>query len=499
MRFPRPAILLSLALAQTAFAQTAPAPVTMTSQQDYQRLCALLHVEPIMTRPPYNYDESKANPFPKLPDPLTLKNGDKVTDAKTWWEKRRPEIQEDFEREVYGRTPKNTPKVTWEVTATTPGTNGTFPILTKTLTGHVDNSSYPAVSVNIQVILVTPANATGPVPVMMQFSGVGFGFPGGPGGGRGPARGPATSAPAGSTPATQQSAQLTTFEDAPYFIGAPAATPAAPRGGAAAPGARGGPGGAPAGPNWQQQLLAKGWGYALLNTGSVQADNGAGLTAGIIGLCNKGQPRKLDDWGVLEAWAWGASRALDYFETDPAVNAKEVGLEGHSRWGKATIVAMAFDQRFAIAYVSSSGEGGARLHRRDSGEPLDAVTIPDEYHWMAGNFLKYMHRKWDDLPVDSHELIAMCAPRPVMITGGTSGDRGVDTKGMFLAAAAASPVYKLLGKKELSGNGVTGVTEMPAPNTALIDGDVAFRQHEGGHTDALNWPAFIEFASRYLK
>ncbi len=224
----------------------------------------------------------------------------------------------------------------------------------------------------------------------------------------------------------------------------------------------------------------------------MQADNGAGLTAGIIGLSLKGQPRKVDDWGVLSAWGWGASRLLDYLETDASVNAKAVGLEGHSRWGKATILTMALDQRFAIAYVSSSGEGGARLHRRNYGEPLDAVTIPDEYHWMAGNFLKYAHH-WDDLPVDSHELIALCAPRPVMITGGTFADRGADTKGMFLAAAAAGSVYELLGEKGL------GVSEMPAPDHGLIEGDIAFRQHEGGHSDAFDWPTFVEFASRYLK
>ena len=224
----------------------------------------------------------------------------------------------------------------------------------------------------------------------------------------------------------------------------------------------------------------------------MQADNGAGLTLGIIGLINKGQPRKLDDWGALAAWSWGASRALDYFETDPAVDAKQVGLEGHSRWGKATLLAMALDQRFATAYVSSSGEGGAKLSRHDYGEPLDAVTIPQEYHWMAGNFLKYA-RNWDALPVDSHELIALCAPRPVLITGGTCQDRGAATTGMFLAAVAAGPVYRLLGKNDL------GTTQMPAPNVALIDGDLAFRQHEGGHTDALDWPTFVTFASKYFK
>jgi hypothetical protein len=122
----------------------------------------------------------------------------------------------------------------------------------------------------------------------------------------------------------------------------------------------------PPGIPWQQQVLAKGWGYATLVPNSIQADNGAGLTAGIIGLVNKGQPRKPDDWGALRAWAWGASRALDYFETDKAVNARMVGLEGHSRYGKATLVAMAYEPRLAIAYVSSSGAGGAKIHRRNN-------------------------------------------------------------------------------------------------------------------------------------
>lgn len=466
-------LVASVRAQPTGAVEALPPPVQMSAKDDMIRLCQLLGVEPILTRPSYNYDESKANPFPNLPDPLLLKNGQKVTDAKVWWEKRRAEILEDFEREVYGRTPKNTPKVTWEVTSTTNGMNGAVPIITKQLIGHVDNSSYPQVTVNIQAVLSTPANAAGPVPVMIQFSGGGFGPFGAARGPGGPATNPALGRGRGpgTAPATAQAR-------------GPATGPGA--------GARAGGPGAPTGPTWQQQVLAKGWGYAFINTGSVQADNGAGLTSGIIGLVNKGQPRKVDDWGALAAWSWGASRLLDYFETDKAVDAKQVGLEGHSRWGKATALAMALDQRFAIAYVSSSGEGGARLHRRNFGQPLDAVTIPEEYHWMAGNFLKYA-KKWDDLPVDSHELIALSAPRPILITGGTNADRGVDAKGMFLAAVGAGPVYKLLGKKDL------GTDQMPMPDVALIDGEVAFRQHEGGHTDALNWPTFLIFADRYIK
>jgi hypothetical protein len=409
--------------------------------EDHQRMMDLLGIKSL--RPGRNgmnpqagnyanYDESKANPYPNLPDPLVLKNGQKVTTAQMWWNQRRPEIVEDFDREIYGRVPKDTPRVKWEVTSTTNEKNGDVPVITKELVGHVDNSSYPAITVDIQLTLTTPADATGPVPVIMEF---GFG---------------------GRFGRMQRSG---------------------------------------GGPTWQQQVLAKGWGYAIIVPNSIQADYGAGLTQGIIGLCNKGRPRKADDWGALRACAWGASRALDYFETDKSVDAKQVGLEGHSRYGKATLIAMAYDQRFAIAFVSSSGAGGASLFRRDYGEIVENLAGSGEYHWMAGNFLKYAGPlNWDDLPIDAHELVALCAPRPVFISGGSfNGDAWVDAKGMFLAAVGAGPVYKLLGKKDM------GTTEFPPIETTLIDGDVAFRQHSGGHTPGPNWPTFLTFAQRYLK
>ncbi|MGA3179446.1 MAG: acetylxylan esterase [Verrucomicrobiota bacterium] len=451
-----------------------PPPVQLTADQDHQRLMDLLHItslrpaadnrSPQPTNPP-NYDESKANPHPTLPDPLRLKNGQKVTSPNVWWNLRRPEIVEDFDREIYGRVPKNMPKVTWEVAAITNGMNGNIPTITKRLVGHVDNSAYPQITVNIDLTLTLPAKAAGPSPVMMVLAGgasVGGAVGGGPGGRRGGSNGLAV---------------------------------------ANAPGGRaGGSGGGLAadGPAWHILALSNGWGYATLSTSSIQADNGAGLTQGIIGLVNKGQPRGVEDWGVLRAWAWGASRALDYFESDKAVNARQVGIEGHSRWGKATAVAMAYDPRFAIAYSSSSGEGGARIHRRNFGEALENIAARSEYHWMAGNFLKYAGPLTPaDLPVDAHELLALCAPRPVFIGGGRTdtrtNDAWADPMGMFEAAAGAGPVYKLLGGKDL------GTTNLPPMETALIAGDIAFRQHSGGHTDAPNWPAFFEFASHYIK
>ena len=266
-------------------------------------------------------------------------------------------------------------------------------------------------------------------------------------------------------------------------------------------GGRGGPG---AGVSWQQLALEKGWGYGSLNTGSVQADNGAGLTRGIIGLINKGQARKADDWGVLRTWAWGFSKLMDFFETDNLVDVKQVGVEGHSRWGKATAATMVYDSRVASGYVSSSGEGGAKIWRHLMGETVENITGSGEYHWMAGNFIKYGGPLTvNDLPGDAHELVALIAPRPVFVGGGNSGDAWQDPHGMFMAAAGASPVWELLGKKGLSNdalgiNHLTMQSPMTGVQVPVIDGDIGFRLHEQGHTDAPNWPTFIEFASRYL-
>jgi hypothetical protein len=377
-----------------------------------------------------------------------LKNGQPVKDPETWWKNRRPEILSDFLTEIYGRIPPNTPKVTWEVTKTDPkALNGTA--IMKTVVGRIDNSAYPAANPSINITMYTPANAAGPVPIMVIVSG---GFGGGFGGPRG---GPTTQPARGGAP----------------IVGA------------------GGPFGG-GGPSPMQQLLSIGWGYATVNTSAIQADNGAGLYSGIIGLVNKGQPRKPDDWGVLSAWSWGMSRALDYFETDKSVDARQCGIEGHSRWGKEALLAAALDQRWAIVFSSCSGEAGTKLSRRNWGETVDNVAGQGEYHWMAGNFLKYGGH-WNDMPVDAHELIALVAPRPILITGGTQ-DQWSDPHGEFLAAVGADPVYRLLGKKGL------GTAEMPAPDVSLISGELAFRNHNGGHTDSLDWPVFLQFAQRYL-
>lgn len=246
---------------------------------------------------------------------------------------------------------------------------------------------------------------------------------------------------------------------------------------------------------WEEKLLNKKWGYASLIPTSYQADNGAGLRRGIIGLVNKGKPRKKDDWGALRAWAWGASRAMDYFEKSDKIDEERVAIQGLSRYGKAALVTLAYDQRFAIGFIGSSGAGGAKLLRRNFGEQVENLAATSEYHWFAPNFIKYAGPSTvQDLPVDAHELIALVAPRPVFISTGNPAVEGgwVDAQGMFLGALYAEPVYRLLGEEGM------GTSEYPGVGVYLGKGDIAFRAHEAGHTVEPNWPYFIQFAEKYF-
>jgi (4-O-methyl)-D-glucuronate---lignin esterase len=457
------AVLLRLAVpslvAQEPADATTAKPVTFTTQEDHRNMLSQLGITRLRPGPSgnaqapnaANYDESLANPFPNLPEVLKLKSGKTVTTPEMWWKERRPEIVEDFEREVLGRVPASVPKVTWEVLETSETMVGETAVVQKRLQGNVDNSACPSIEVKIAMTLVTPKDAKSPVPVLMMFGGFGFG------GGRG-----------GPPPGKAK-------------VG-------------------------PQGPSRNQQLIEAGWGYATINPGSIQADQGSGLTRGIIGLTNLGQPRKPEDWGSLRAWAWGASRGLDYLETDPAVDAKRVGIEGVSRYGKAALVAMAMEPRFAMVLVGSSGEGGAKLHRRNFGEAVENLTGSGEYHWMAGNFLKYGaeessfgKKNAGDLPVDAHQLIALCAPRLTFISYGIPerGDaKWLDQQGSYMATVAAGPVFRLLGAKDLGTSDNYNEEKMPAVNVGMLEGELAWRQHDGGHTDGPNIEHLLAWANK---
>ncbi|MCP9770452.1 acetylxylan esterase [Lacihabitans sp. LS3-19] len=384
-----------------------------------------------------NSDESKVNQY-VLPDALILKNGKKVKNEADWWTKRRPEIVEDFEMEIYGKLPSNIPNLKWEVLSVKDTTVGNYPIKEKLLKGIVDNSAFPSITVEIELLVTTPVNISSAVPLVIEFGWI-------------------------NSPWNKEPIKA---------IGLGSANE----------------------PTWKEQLISRGIGYAILVPSSIQADNGAGLTKGIIGLTNKGAYRKPEDWGALRAWAWGASRALDYLETDKDVDAKRVAIEGLSRYGKAAIVAMAFEPRISLGFIGSSGAGGAKILRRVFGEQVENLAGSGEYHWFCGNFIKYTSTKTpDDLPVDAHELIALCAPRPIFISSGSPQVEGnwIDTKGMFEGAANAGSVYRLLGKKDL------GTMSFPPMGTALTNGEIAFRQHAGGHSTGPNWSTWIAWASRY--
>jgi hypothetical protein len=478
---------------------SAPPPVTFTADQDQQNMMDALGIKALRPGPSgnekapnhANYDPATANPFPDYPDALTMKDGQKVTTPKMWWDERRPQIIADYEEYVYGRIPKNIPQVHWTVTATDKETLGGVPVVARKVIGHVDNSSYPAISVDMRMIVVTPANAKGPVPLLMMFGRANF--------------------PAPTEPTEEEFDRMNAAEKSAMVQQDPSLREVFAQHQAWEPYAP-----APfrfpqynedGDPPSQWELVAAGWGFATFDPASVQLDNGAGLTRGIIGLVNHGQPRKPDQWGALHAWAWGAGRGLDYLETDPTVDAKHVGIEGVSRYGKAALITMAFDQRFAMVLVGSSGKGGATPMRRNWGEAVESLT-GGEYYWMAGNFMQYGasdatfgSKNAGDMPVDSNELIALCAPRLTFISYGIpeKGDaKWLDHQGSYMATVAASPVWTLLGAKGLDVHEDYRTAQMPGVNVGLLSGQLAWRQDDGGHTDAPNMKYFIQWVDGFI-
>ena len=375
-----------------------------------------------------NYDEAKVPPY-TLPDPLVTANGQRVTSAQIWRTKRRPEILKLYETEIYGHIPANTPKVAWEVVDTDPAAKGNTAIMRHAV-GRMGSA---ADAPTMKMMIYTPSKASRAVPLILLVN-----FGGGP-----PVEGRGS---------------LNAFAEPPVAA----------------------------------DILARGWGYAMVGYNDIQPDRANSFNQGVIGTTLKsGQSQPApDEWGTIGAWAWGVSRIIDYFETDKLVDARKIAVQGHSRIGKTALWASALDERIAAVYASCSGEMGAALARRDWGETVDdmAQTFP---YWFAGNFQKYSGR-WNDMPVDAHMLIALSAPRPVYITGGTQ-DQWADPKGEFLAAVAAGPVYRLLGKKDV------GATELPALDTPLVTGDIGWHYHTGGHAATpADWRGFLDFVAKYF-
>jgi hypothetical protein len=382
-----------------------------------------------------NYDEAKVGTY-TLPDPLVLQNGKPARNADQWFKQRRPEIIKLYENEIYGRIPERAPKLTFAV-AETDANALEGAAVRKHLVGHLgDSPDGPAVN----VFLYLPAKAKGPVPVLLHLTFLGSD----------PGR--------MTTPASTNSGRPRFSESGPLT-----------------------------------NILARGYGYATVRYTEFEGDsatNNLALARKLALAPGQTKPAP-DEWGTISVWAWGASHVLNYLETDPAVDAKRVAIIGHSRLGKTALWTGAHDPRFALVFSSCAGEMGSALARRDYGETVDdmAANFPWQF---AGNFQKYPGH-WNEMPVDAHMVIALNAPRPVFITGGTQ-DQWADPRGEFLAEVAAGPVYRLLGQKDL------GETEGPPLDKPLITGALGFHYHTGGHAILpADWQAFFDFAERYLK
>lgn len=375
------------------------------------------------------YDDDNAGEYTPI-DLLKMNDGTRIQTKTDWWEKRRPEIFQDVQEQLFGFMPDKSqlPSVIWNIHTSTH--EGDVDYIEQTITGNIDISSYPEVRDAPKIVgtLRIPANAESPVPVIIMLGTRGL-------------------------------------------------------------------------DNIWEMVAPEGWAVCTFDNNKLQPDNGAGLTSYLIGLVNKGNWRKPDDWGSLVATSWGVGQLIDYFETNGNIDATKVGLTGHSRWGKATMVAMAYEPRLAISYPSCGGALGPSMIRRHWGQNLENLSWDREYHWTAGNLFKWMGplnegdywpRKVENLTVDAHSLVALVAPRPIFLNGGST-DTWSDAPGTYLTAAAASPAYEFLGAK-----GVVMNDNEPKLDVSYDNGDIAYRVHDGGHTPMPDWPAFIEFARRYL-
>ena len=397
---------------------------------------------------PVNYDEAKSGSY-KLADPLVLDNGKPVRDAKTWWSKRRPEIDALIESQQYGRAPGRPADESFEVTDKgTPALNGKA--IRKQVTIHLlkDHPTAPT----IDLLIYLPANAKKPVPLLLSINFT-----------------------AVSNAVEDPDLKPGTVWDPKTHVRIPASQFRFFK------------------PTDITPLLAAGFGYATFYYGDVDPDYTEGFPNGIRKWYLKpGQiDRAADDWGSIAAWAWGMSRAQDYFETDSAIDSKRVAIHGISRLGKTVMWAGAHDQRFAAVIASCSGEGGAALSHRDFGETIGHLVAPSRYPYQFSmNYQKYIGFP-DTAPFDAHMLLALIAPRPVLLQTGST-DFWSDPHGEFLSEVAAAPVYKLLGKDPLD----TDV--WPGAGQPVLH-DMAYFMHEGGHGMLpSDWDIYIQFLKKNL-
>src|SRR5271168_4302291 len=396
---------------------------------------------------PVNYDEAKVGSY-SLPDALKLNNGKSVRDARAWYSKRRPEIVEMFETQQYGRAPGRPPDENFDIID--PGTSAlNGKAIRKQVTIYLNREKTgPA----IHLLIYLPAAASKPVPM---FFSINFG-------------------------AVQNAIDDPGIN--PETVWDPKTNTRIPP---------------PAGRNFgridAEDLLDAGFGVATFYYGDIDPDYPDGFANGIRARYLKPgkTDRAPDDWGSIAAWAWGMSRVQDYFETDKSVDAYRVAIHGVSRLGKTVLWAGAHDQRFAAVIASCSGEGGAALSRRDYGETVAHLVAPTRFPYQfAINYQKYAQHV-DQLPMDAHMLVALIAPRPLLLQTGDT-DYWSDPKGEFLSAVAAGPVYRLLGKDG------PDTDTWPAAKQPILH-DLGYYMHDGGHgMVASDWDIYIDFLKMHL-
>jgi hypothetical protein len=399
--------------------------------------------------------EEKEVPRYTLPDLLVTARGIKVTTADEWTTMRRPEILDLFSTQIYGRVPRVKVKI-----ENIPGPADPSALcgkaIRKEITVRFTNGSLQD---SMTLLLYLPANAKKPVPV---FLGLNFG---------------------GNHTICSDDGITVTRSWVPTHVEAcvldHAATPLS-RGTDAA--------------SWPvERILERGYGLATIYYGDIDPDFDDGFKNGIHPLFYaNGQTKPApDEWGSIAAWAWGLSRAMDYLQTDPGVDARRVVVLGHSRLGKTALWAGATDPRFAIVISNNSGCGGAALSKRIFGE---TVGIINEHfpHWFCGNFKQYS-RNEEALPVDQNMLLALIAPRPIYIASAEQ-DSWADPKGEYLSAYFAGSVYKLFGKSVLHSE------SMPPLNQPLIHQDVGYHIRSGAHAlSRYDWEAYMDFADWHLR
>lgn len=397
-------------------------------------------------------EESKIPPY-NLPDPLVMQDGKKVSEARGWKEQRRPEIMGLFEKHIYGKTPTQKPKMTFKTVGGDSRALGGKAIRKEVSTLFGEKKDGP----KMDLLIYLPANATKPVPA---FLGLNFD------GNHSVTTDPAVKIP---TAWMRNNAEKGIENNRASEAGRGKSTGRWPI----------------------EMVLARGYAVVTAYCGDLDPDYHDGFKNGVHPLFYKeGQTEPAaDEWGTIGAWAWGLSRALDYLETDPQINAKRVFVHGHSRLGKAALWAGAQDERFAIVISNNSGCGGAALSKRVFGEAVHHInkSFP---HWFCSNFKKYDNNE-AELPVDQHMLIAAIAPRPVYINSAEE-DSWADPKGEFLSGSHADPVYRLLGTPGLPAR------EMPALNKPVM-GQIGYHVRSGKH-DVLeyDWEQWMKFAESHF-